>query len=137
MIKDTYIKDISVIESIYMCARSTCIIDYHARNAWIGGVSIGNIFIICICIKGTSIKNTYIRAACIKTTFIKDASIYANCIYIGVWNADIGDEFIRDTYVRYASSINVVKYLKIYLQSSQILELSQYNPVLKTKVRAG
>lgn len=84
MIKDTCTGDTCTVGGIYICTKSTCIIGYHTRNAWIGGVCIGNISIIYTCIKDAGIKEIYIGATYIKTAYIIDTSTCADSTYIWV-----------------------------------------------------
>ena len=72
------------------------------------------------CVKGidtesASTKGLGIGAACTKGACIKNASTCAGGACIGAKGADIGDEFIKDTCVGYASG---VERLGIHLQSS-------------------
>lgn len=123
MVKDTCIRDNCVIKGTYICARRAYITGAYSKDAEIRGICISNTSVIYTYIKSTSTKGTCIGATYIKSVCIGDASICANDTYIKVEGANMGDNFIGDNYVEYADSIVVVKYLGIYLQLFQILEL--------------
>lgn len=87
--------------------------------------------------ESASIEGIAIGAAYTKITCIGNISTYVGGVNISIWGTNIKDNFIKNTCIRYAGCIGVVKHLEIYLWSFQILELRQYNPILETRIRAS
>lgn len=84
---------------------------------------------------GDCARSIWVRGACTWVTYIK---------YIFPSEASTRWTCIRDAYIENISAkgitirgVNPIDYLKIYLQSCQILENGQYGTKLKTRVEDG
>lgn len=85
-----------------------------------------------LCVGGANVVDT--RSSC-----AKDTCVGGNCSTKDTWvkAAKTEGAGIRNISVGGAGVGHVIKCLKIYFQSSQILELIQYSPEFKIGVRAG
>ena len=85
-------------------------------------------------IKGVNIWKICIRRVYNKDVYIKGISICANYVYIR--DIDIKNIYIKIFYINniYISTFDIIKYLEIYLQLSQIFKLRLFDIVWKTKL---
>lgn len=121
------VKNSSEVTSLLGMIVSLAKVAYFARNIYVKGNST----------EDANIEGTGIGAACTKGAYIGDALTCISSAYIRAWDADIGDDFIRDACVGYTGGNSTIKRFGIHLRSFRILELRQYSSALGIGIRAG
>lgn len=109
-----------------ICTGKTCIRDACTSNTYVKGTCTGVISDKSTCIGNTSagsawIKDTYTGVAGIGDAHVKDAGAKVSCAG-GAQSVSTG-------------GVSIVQDLEIYLQSSWILELRQYNITMETGIK--
>lgn len=98
--------------------------DTFARADWMEIACIGGTYA-----KDIFTEGAWIKIACTETTFIiGTGNIYTYANSASIKSIGIKDDCVEDACIKDAGAI---KQLEIHLQSSQILELKQYNPILE------